>query len=81
MLPDKPKSGFKLPKTELRTSYHGLPTDGSGEDALQLEDDSQRVVIGQPELQAAAKNQRFRERGRCWAAWTRNSICEGVKTS
>lgn len=55
-------------QTQLGTSYHCLTADRSREDALQLEDDGQCVVIGQPELQAAAKTQRLWERRRWWAA-------------
>lgn len=63
---------WALRKTQLKTSYHCLTADGSGEDALQLEDDGQRMVIGQPELQAAAKTQRLWERRSRWAAMTKN---------
>lgn len=64
--------------TQRATSYHCLTTDGSREDALQLEDNGQCVVIGQPELQAAAKTQCLSERRRQRAALMKNSSCQEI---
>lgn len=51
----------------VHPSYHRLSANWSREDILQLEDDCQSSMIGQPELQAASKAQRLREGWCCWA--------------
>lgn len=51
----------------VHPSYHCLSANWSREDKLQLKDDCQRLMIGQTELQAAAKAQRLRKRWCCGA--------------
>ena len=41
-------------------TYHRLPADWSREDKLQLEDDCQSWMVGQPEVQVAPKAQHLR---------------------